>query len=133
MTEVKRILAVEGTIATHQTIIGSVRHSPRIRQTKSIPLSPYRPIDEAMAENGERTAAEWKTLLADKFVHGENVTHSERTITRAMNELGWTFTTGRYYRAIRDASKVTRVAWVNKCLEGEQLFSDALQANAVFS
>ena len=75
--------------------------------------SHYRLIDESMAVNDERTAADLKKLLSEKFGE-ENVTYSERTIARARNELGWTFTTASYCQAIQDANKENRVLWVNK-------------------
>ena len=113
MTEIKKILALKGTITTHQTIrntisrwqdTGSIKDCPRIGQAKTIPLSHYHLIDEAMAENDERTAGDLKKLLAETFGE-EKVTYSERTIARGCNELGWTFTTARYCQAIRDANK----------------------------
>ena len=133
-TKIKRILALEGIITTHQTIqntitrwkeTGSIRDHPRIGQIRIIPPSHYRFIDDAMSENDEYTAAELKKLLIGKF--GEDkVPYSERTISRARNELGWTFTTSRYCQAIRDANKAKRVIWVNKCLEDEESFDNVI-------
>ena len=134
LTAIKKLLALEGTITTHQTIrntitrwqeTGSIKDRPRIGQAKTISESHYRLIDEAMAENDERTAADLKKLLSEKFGE-ENVTYSERTIARARNELGWTFTTAKYCQAIRDANKEKRVLWVNKCLEDEEQFGDVI-------
>ena len=128
-TKIKRILALEGIITTHRTIrnngTGLIRDRPRIGQIRIIPPSHYRFIDDAMSENDEYTAAELKKLLIGKF--GEDkVPYSERTISRARNELGWTFTTSRYCQAIRDANKAKRVIWVNKCLEDEESFDNVI-------
>ena len=71
-TKIKRILALEGIITTHQTIkntitrwkeTGLIRDRPRIGQMKIIPPSHYRFIDVAMSENDEYTAAELKKML----------------------------------------------------------------------
>ena len=64
-------------------------------------------------------------LLVKEFGEDKAV-HSERTVARACNELGWTFTTARYCQGIRDANKQKRVKWVNKCLENEEQFKDAI-------
>ena len=64
-------------------------------------------------------------LLAEKF--GEDqVTYSERTISRVGNNLGWTFTTARYCQAIRDTNKLKRVIWVNQQLEEEEQFREVI-------
>ena len=103
-TAIKAILAKKETITSCQTVhstlarwkeTGSVRDHPRIQQAKTIPLSHYRLIDDAMADNDEHTAGDLKKLLIDKFGEDE-VTCSERTIARARNDLGWVFTTARY-------------------------------------
>lgn len=78
-----------------------------------------------MARNDECTASKLKTLLAARF-GVENMMYSERTIARLRNELGWTFTTARYYQAPRDPNKEKRVVWVNKCIEAEERFRDFL-------
>ena len=69
-----------------------------------------------MAKNDEHTAGNLKKLLSEKFGE-ENITFSERTIARAQNALGWTFSTARYGK---------RVLWVNKCLEDEEQFRDVV-------
>ena len=132
--EIRRTLAREGVFTTHQTITstitrwqatGSVQDRPRIGQVKTIPSAHYRFIDAAMADNDELTASGLKMLLVKEF--GEDkATYSERTVARARNELGWTFTTARYCQAIRDANKQKRVEWVNKCLEDEEQFQDVI-------
>lgn len=75
--------------------------------------------------NDELTASDFKMLLVREFGE-EKPTYSERTIARARNELGWTFTTARYCQAIRDANKLKWVVWVNKCLEGQEKFKDII-------
>ena len=134
LTAIKKLLALEGVITTHQTIrntitrwqeTGSIRDRPQIGQAKTMPDSHYRLIDETMAENDECTAGDLKKLLFKKSGE-ENVTYSERTIARARNALGWTFTTARYCQAIRDANKEKRVLWVNKCLEDKEQFKDVV-------
>lgn len=133
-TAIKMILAKEGTITSRQTVqstiarwneTGSVRDRPRIGQAKTIPLSHYRLIDDAMADSDEHTAGDLKKLLIDQFGEDE-VTCSERTITRERNDLGWVFTTARYCQAIRDANKLKRVVWVNQRLEEEEQFRDVI-------
>ena len=129
LTEIRKILALEGTITTHQTIrniiarwqeTGPVKDRPRIGQAKTISLSHYCLINEALAPNDELTAGDLKKLLVEKF-GDKKVTYSERTIARAQTELGWSFTCARYCQAIRDANKEKkRVVWVNKWLEDEE-------------
>ena len=133
-SQIKRALAQERDFTALQTIkdtitrwqeIGSVLDRPQNGQAKMIPLSHYRFIDDAMAENDEHTAGDLKKLLVDKF--GEDkMTYIKRTISRVWNDLGWTFTTARYFQAIRDANKQKRVDWVNLRLEVEEQFQDVI-------
>ena len=132
--KIKRTLAREGVFTTHQTITntitrwqatGSVHDRQRIGQVKAIPPAYYHFIDATMTNNDELTASDLKMLLVKEFGEDKAV-YSERTVARARNELGWTFTTARYCQAIRDANKQKRVEWVNKCLENEEQFKDVI-------
>ena len=131
--EIRRTLASEGVFTSHQTITNtitrwqetrSIQDRSRIGQVKKIPPAHYRFIDAAMADNDELTASDLKSKLSKEF--GEQTTYSVRTIARARNDLGWTFTTARYCQAIRDANKLKRVEWVNRCLEDQEQFKDVI-------
>ena len=85
-SQIKRALAQEGDFTALQTIkntinrwqeIGSILDFPQNGQAKMIPLSHYRFIDDAMAENDEHTAGDLKKLLVDKFGK-DKVTYSAR-------------------------------------------------------
>ena len=101
--EIRRTLAREGVFTTHQTITntitrwqvtGSDQDRAHIGQVKAIPPAHCSFIDAAMANNHELTASDLKMLLAKEF-REEKAAHSERTVARARNALGWTFTTAR--------------------------------------
>lgn len=90
---------------------------------KTIPPAHYCFIDAAMADNDELTASDLKTQLVKEFGE-EQMTYSERTVSRACNDLGWTFTSASYCQAIHDPNKLKRVVWVNKCLEDQEPFKE---------
>ena len=134
VADVKRELALEGIITTHETVkntitrwcaTGSVRDRPRSGPPKKVPEAHYRCIDNAMAENDELTASALKDILKKRF-GAENVKYGARTIARIRNELGWTFTTARYCQAIRDANKDKRLEWCTQRLDEKEVFTDVI-------
>lgn len=113
MTEITRILAMEGVFTTCQSVkntitkwqkTGSVRDLPRSRLPKRVLEIHYRCIDEAMTSNDEIAASGLKDILSKRF-GATNVPYSMSTIARLHNELSWTFTTANYCQAIHDSNK----------------------------
>ena len=77
-----------------------------------------------MAENDELTASDLLDKLRKKF--GDEVRYSKRTLARARQDLGWTFTTTRYCQAIREANKSKRLEWCQQRLLDNEQFSDVI-------
>ena len=98
---------------------------PRSGPPKKVPEDHYRCIDNAMAENDKLTASDVKEVLIKKF-GVDKVQYSIRTIGRLRNDLGWTYTTAKYYQAIRDANKIKRLDWCNKRMEEKEDFHDVI-------
>ena len=134
VADVKRELALEGIITTHETVkntitrwcaTGSVHDRTRSGPPRKVPADHYRCIDSAMAENDELTASALKDILKKRF-GAENIKYSARTIARIRNELGWTFITARYCQAICDANKDKRLEWCTQRLDEKELFNDVI-------
>ena len=134
IAKVKRDLALEGIIASHEAVqntitrwcaTGSVCDRPRSGPPKKVPDSHYRCIDDAMTHDDELTASSLKDILTEKF-GAENVKYGIRTIARIRNELGWTFTSARYCQAIRDANKEKRLAWCKQRIDDKECFQDVI-------
>ena len=134
IAKIKRELALEGIMTTHETVkntitrwcaTGSVCDRPRSGPPKKVPEAHYRCIDDAMAQDDELTASSLKNILEKRF-GAENVKYSTRTIARIRNELGWTFSTVRYCQVIRDANKQKRLAWCTECIDKKELFNNVI-------
>ena len=134
IAQVKRDLALEGIMTTHETVknsitrwcaTGSVCDRPRSGPLKKVPEAHYWCIDDAVVKNDELTASSLKDILTKKF-GAENAKYGTRTTARLRNELGWTFTTARYCQAICDANKEKRLDWCRKCMEEKELFNDVI-------
>ena len=134
IAQVKRDLALEGIMTTHETVkntitrwlaTGNVCDRPRSGPPKKVPEAHYRCIDDAMAQNDELTASALMEILK-KIFGAENVPYGTRTVSRIRNELGWTFTTARYCQAIRDPNKEKRLDWCRKYISEKELFNDVI-------
>ena len=97
-TTLERMLALEGLITTRQTIKrtitrwqnnGSTVDSPQSRPSRKVPEDHIQCINDAMADNNELTAEDFKDIPTKKF-GPHRVCYGERTIARIRNELGWT-------------------------------------------
>ena len=80
-------------------------------------------IDEAMAEDDKLTASKLLNKMIDKF---GPLDISERTVARARQELGWTYSTTRYCQAIRIANMEKRLVWSREMLERGELFQNVI-------
>ena len=101
----------------------SVCDSARSGRPKAMPDNHYCYIDELLSMNDELTASDLAEQLTLKF--GE-VTYSERTVARARQDLGWTYSTARYCQAIREQNKMKRLAWCQERLEEGERFNDVI-------
>ena len=132
---IRRILLAEGVYTMHPTVVrtirrfeetGQIKDRKKSGRPKTVPESHYRFIDEAMAENDELTASDLLDKLRKKF--GDEVRYSKRTLARARQDLGWTFTTTSYCQAIREANKswTKRLEWCQQRLLDNEQFSDVI-------
>ena len=99
-TEIQRALGREGITTTRQTVrrtidrwklLGSVYDRARSGRPKALPDEHYKYyIDHLLSENDELTAKDLIEHMTTKF---GQVTYSERTMARARQDLGWTYST----------------------------------------
>ena len=124
----------EGTVTTYQAVqrtilrwkeTGGFKDRARSGRPKTVPEEHYRFIDAEMAKNDELTVTDLEQLLLDKF--GRNaVKYSLRTLARAREDLGWTFSTARYCQAIREGNKLKRLEWCKERLLEQENFEDVI-------
>ena len=131
-TAIQKKLEAEGIYTTRQTVAntiarfqatGLVEDRHRSGRPRSVTEDMYRFIDEAMAEDDELTARKLLSKMIDKF---GPLDISERTVARARQELGWTYSTTRYCQAIRIANMEKRMVWSREMLERGELFENVI-------
>ena len=96
---------------------------PRSGRPKSVTEEMYRFIDETMVEDDELTARKLLEKLIGKF---GPLRISKRTVARARQELGWTYSTTRYCLAIRIANMEKRLEWSKEMLDGQEMFDNVI-------
>ena len=130
-SSIQRKLEAEGIHTTRQTVsntiaryraTGLVDDKPCSGRPKSVTEEMYRYIDETMAED-ELTARKLLEKLIGKF---GPINVSERTVARARQELGWTYSTTRYCQAIRIANMEKRVEWSKEMLDRREMFDNVI-------
>ena len=87
---------------------GSVLDRPRRVASKILKDEHYRVIDKALADNGELTSRQLRTMLCCKY---PELSMSICTVERARRELGWVVTTPKYCQLIREANKLKWLEW----------------------
>ena len=131
-SSIQRKLEAEGIHTTRHTVsntiaryraTGLVDDRPRSGRPKSVTEEMYRFIDETMVEDDELTARKLLEKLIEKF----GPLHiSERTVARARQELGWTYSTTRYCQAIRTTNMEKRMEWSKEMLDRQEMFDNAI-------
>ena len=83
----------------------------------------YHFIDETMVEDDELTAQKLLEKLIEKFgpIH-----ISEKTVARARQKLGWTYSTTRYCQVIRTVNMKKQVEWTEKLLDRQKIFDNLI-------
>ena len=131
-TEIQRALGREGITTTRQTVrrtidrwklLGGVCDRARSGRPKAIPDEHYKYIDHLLSENDELTAKDLIEHMTAKF---GPVTYSERTMARARQDLGWTYSTARYCQAIREQNKLKRLVWCQDRLKEDERFDNVI-------
>ena len=83
----------------------------------------YVATDNAMDDDNKLTTPRLKKLLLQTF---SNLQASERTITRARQELGWVHQTAKYCQMVREANKCIRLEWAQKMISDNEQFDDVV-------
>ena len=132
--QIQRIMQSEGVQTSYQTVqrtiqrwkeTGNYKDRSRKGGVKRVLEEHYRFIDEAMSKKDELTASDLMDMMQDKFGH-EAIRYSLRTLARARQDLGWTFGTARYCRAIRESNKLKRIEWCQQRLLEEENFNNVI-------
>ena len=76
-----------------------------------------------MDSNNELTTLQLKDHLKESF---PDLQASERTITRARQELGWVHQTAKYAQLVRDVNKQVRLEWAKKMISENEQFGDVI-------
>ena len=79
-------------------------------------------IDDTMYENSETSAEELRRKIRDET--GKDV--SKSTVNKARRQLGWVYTGTAYCQLIRDANKIKRLEYSQRCLDTNETFDDVI-------
>jgi transposase len=131
-SQIVRKLESENIFTTRKTVrdtlakfdkTGAVFDLARPGRPKMVSQDMYMFIDEMMVEDDELTARKLHEKVLAKFPESDV---SERTISRARFELGWTYSSTRYCQAIRVANMEKRVDWCTRMMTTRDTFMDVI-------
>ena len=130
-SSIQRKLQIEGIETARQTVAATIARYPtglvddrmRAGRPKSISNEMLKFIDDRMAEDNELTTQKLMEKMITKF---GPLDVSERTVSRARFDLGWTYSTTRYCQSIRVANMEKRMQWCQEMIAAGDQFDDVI-------